>query len=989
MAEQRTKIIIETDAGRSEQVLRSVQNGLKGVGSEADKAGRGVKSGTSLMDSSFASTAVAAAAMGAAISAAFSMAKEAAELSEARLLLQTFGAQIGVSYDKLDQATKKATGGMVENLTLIRANHKALRLGVTNDVDELSRLWEISQSVGDEFGQSIEQTFEQITDAISKGNAKSLISLGILPESFKKASGAAGLLEQRVKLLEAVMKSGGASAEALSGVGNTSADTFDRFTAATKNLANTFGESLLPIVGPVIEIIIELENALAGVISKFGQLADLSGSKNPFLGKTLEEMKALRDSTNSRIISLDMQQDSLSRPSSQGGTAGQYTEGARQNAIIQLAGERQALQQIDAAIAGLEVKTKARAEVQKVVVAATKEEGAAKVKVTDAQKALNKAEEESAKLIAQASEAFIEGFGVKTIGNLKEAESLLTSMTAAAGGFAIGLKDGTTEAGKLLEESEKISKKFEELNTNIVSTLSGAGRNWSKELAGLSPENAATGMMNFMSGGLFSATGDSTKDALKDIKEPLSKTIAEAVQAGFANADFSDLSRTLGDILGSVLSRSVAQSNPIMDAAGSISFGNLGINLAADLAVKALTQPGRFFGGREEHGTEAIQQAATLKDKVSNAYTSSFLSEIGSVYASQDQRDAIRNARNGLIGTSTGTTWNDSGNGVTSDRTRTYALIDNGASAALKTLNDAVSRAEMSNSNAESAYKLKAAEGYDYSVLSDQVDIFKAALNSVYFGSRELNWSDGSKSSSVDLTAATREIQTTLAEMVRELGTATAARTNAISQGYTKYAPWMNSSETPGNQYDSFSSMQTNFMDRNITPEMLDMVKQSGAGKYDLEKLRATGSEDYAEKYLEYVEKQVAAFEEVMKRQEEIFNDATKTFEERSAALATFESAQEAFYQGKLDALAAEQAAEEAIKAKELEASARRADGMEAALSLVGEISQRGDKIVILQGGDSASAINDMLEQFKDNPEVVTVLQAALVTAEAKAKWGK
>jgi len=1012
MSDKRTKIIIETDAGRSEQVLRSVERGLKGVGNEAQKAGQGVKSGTGAMDAAFAKTALSAAALGVAVKSAFSMAKEAANLSEARLYLQTLAAEMGVSYEKLDQVTKKATNGLVDNLTLIKNNHKALKLGVTTDVNELGRLWQIADSLGDEFGQGIEQTFEQITKAISEGNAKSLISLGLLPESFKRASDSASLLERRTQLLNEVFKQAGPAADNLAAQGDTSADKFARFDVAVKNLKNSLGEALIPLFTPIIEGFTAIANAASSVIDKFTQLSDLN-SKSPLLGKSLEELKKLRETTAARATSLGFEVEALSRPASQGGKAGQYTEGQRQQLSIQLAGEKQMLKEIDRVIADLEQRTKARAEAQSRVVAGTQEETKEKEKLVGTQKEYNRAQEIAAKQLEDLLAVQVKSFG-KAITDGREAVQMFNAMTAAAAGFAVGLKDGTTEAGKLYGEISKLQQRTEEFTQNFTSMLTNRGYNAADDLRKLNPDAAMMGMMNYMSGGLFTAQG-STKDALKDIKEPLSKTIAEAVQQGFANADFSDLGRTLGEILSSVISRSVAQSNPIMNAAGGINFGNLATNIGVSLAVSALTKPGRFFGGREEkYKSESIAAAQSLREQMGAAYLKSHETSMLPYLQSGHKQD-LSAGRMGYFGTMTGYQWSDSGNGIWSNKTRTYSTIDHGASAALKTLTEAMQRAERYNREVERSYELMTAQGYDYKALTEQAAVYARAANSAYGGVVGLSWSDGGKDER-DISEAAHEIKMAAIELGRQLGQATADRSTATAEGFAKYAPWLSSIQLPegigsglrvslrdilqipgsakmdtlstSQQYDAFSSLQTNFMDRKISPYLLDMVKQAGGARYELESLKMSSPDDYAQKYLEYVEKQVEAFNEVMKRQERIFMDASKTFEERSQALQVFENSQEAYYQAKLDMLSSEKAAEEAVKRQQQEADLRRMETMESALSLTGEIAQRGDKIIILQGGDSPKAIRELMGRYGDDPEMISILQSLLKIADDKARWG-
>lgn len=1025
MAEQRTKIIIETDAGRSEQVLRSVQKGLQGVGTEAGKAGQSVTAGAGMMDSALSTTAMAAVAMGAAFKSAYAMAKDASALAESRQSLQTYAAEIGVSFEKLIKASKESSGRQVDDLKLIQLNHKTLKNGVSRDIDDIARLWEVSAALGDDYGKSIDEMYSTITDAITTGNGKALLSMGLLPDSFKKASNAGALLERRAELLKIVLEQAGVGADSLAKNGDTAADKFDRFEVAATNLKKALGEGLLPIVTPIVEGLTSIADTAGIVIQKFAQLADMSGSGNQFLGKTIEELEALRAEAANRVGSAGSKLNALTDPSQS------YRRGNNSDATtsimaaeVQYQGELTILKQIDDTLEKLKERTEARTVADAKAAAARqalteKEKAADDLKkkaleaekqatkeLEEAQKNFNKAQAETSKLLTQSSEAFLNGFGVKSIKNLEEAESLLTSMTAAAGGFAVGLKDGTTEAGKLLEEAEKVSKKFEDINADIAGTIAGAGKNWSKDLANLTPSMAVNGMLSRYSGGIWGA-GEEPK--LDKIEESLSETIAEAVQTGFANADFSDLSMTLGSILTSVLSKSIAQSNPVMDASGAINWGNLGANIGVSFATKAIT--GLFT--TKEKNKEAIQQAATIQDKTANAYMDSFETMIGAVYASPEYKNRLKEAQKSFWGAKIGYSWDKDWSWSDLSYVKEYQVNDMGASAAYKKITEAADNMQTASDNYESELNLKSAQGYDYAVLSAKIDAYKQSLQSVTMGRPQTIW-NGTEYKSENLNVLTNEVRSELETMIRELGLATADRSNAVASGFAKYAPWLEeifikssgnnmlNSVMPGitgysanvsslsrDQYfDAYEGMQTDFADRNISPELLNMVKQSGSGKYELEKLRVTGSDDYAEKYLEYVEKQVSAYEEVLERQEEIFSDAARTFEERSAALATYEAAQESYYQAKLDALAAEQAAEAAIKQKQQEADLRKAEGMEAALSLVGEVAQRGDRIVILQGGDSTTALKELLEKFSDDPEVSAILQAAITNNEAKARWG-
>lgn len=590
-------------------------------------------------------------------------------------------------------------------------------------------------------------------------------------------------------------------------------------------------------------------------------------------------------------------------------------------------------------------------------------------------------------------------------------------------GFYNSIKDIPPELKKFNEEMESLAENKKALE-DVLDTLKNFSKfDFSENLSKINPFNLAdqnyaasmtAGMANFFSGGLLT-TDYSQKfvDVTKKDKDRLSKTIAEAVSAGFANADFSNLELTLGNVLSSILTKSVSQSNPVISSAGAINWGNLGINLAASAVSNVLTRSGRFFGGREEHGKEAIQQASDLKSRMGQTYVDSYVSEITSIYATRAMKDAISNARLGYYGTSTGYTWSDSGDGIFSDRTRTYSMIDNGASAALKKLTDAVKAAETFSENEEAWINLQAAKGYEFGALQAKVKAYEETLTSRYYGQFDLRWSDGTVNEGENLTKLTREIEASLAEMKRELALATAERSTNAAAGFAKYAPWLQNIAVPidripntvggttrpgpdfysasvaglsrDSYYDAFESLQNNLSDRNISSGLIDMVKEAGTSRYELESLKFTDNDAYQEQYLAYVDRQISAYEEILERQEAIFADESKAYEERVAALEAYEQNLEAYHQAKLDKLRLEKAQEEEEKRLMAEQRQNKIEGL---LSWVGEVNQQGNKVVVLYGNDTTAALEELMAEHADDPQLLAVLSSMLDKNKAKARWG-
>lgn len=958
------------------------------------------------------------------------IAKQGAQLSAARDAFDDYSRSVGKSSEEILTKLNKASGGTIDNMNLIKSASLAMSLGVTQDATKMANLLEIARNKARLFGITTQQAFEDIVTGIGRASPKILDNLGIrIPAAFEEMTDGMSDTEKVAKLFELTLEEGNNQLRAMGGLSNTTADDLAAFDSSVKNLKDNFGillaeafgpfvDSLrmdvIPAIGDTMKEVRDTAQALAGFNIEVDRLFKRQGLPGQYGEKMrgIDELKLERKRLG----------EALSDPISivKSGFDQEYDLGIKfESSDSEI---RKVLQDRIRAI-NIELKQMEREfeQVKAKMLAETAFNGLEQDLQSD-QAALDILDRLAIEIEATDKKTKRASTGVKSLevdfANL--GTSAIRDLDLIGDGFdqfADDMDKVLEDFGDGLDDIENFYGKFYDISADISAVLTNGGKNWRNDLAGLTPASAATGMMDFVTGGLFSASekGDA-KSVIKDIKTPLTKTIAEAVSAGFANADFSNLELTLGNVLSSILTKTVAQSNPVLDAAGSINFGNLGLNLAASAVSSVLTRPGRFFGGREEHGKEAISQASDLKGRMNEAWVDSYASEIMSVYATRAMKDAIASARHGYDRASVGYSWSDSGDGIFSDRTRTYALVDQGASAALEKLTKAMEAAEEYSKNVELSLQLQSAQGYEYKVLQEQIAAYEQSLAKVYSGTAELKWGDGTTSSKAELTEMTYEIKTALAEMTREFASATAERSTKAAMGFMQYAPWLEHIMTPlpdiGNlppgvkvdrlpgttgiyadvsrlsrddYYNAFETLQNNFADRKIDPSLLGMVKESGQAKFDLESMQINDPEAYNEQYLNYLDRQVSAYEEVMERQAEIFNNESKSYEERVAALENYETSLEAYHQAKLDKLRLEKAQEE--EEAQLMAEQRQAR-MESALSVYGEMSQRGDKVVILGGGDANAALEEMMAEFADNPEVMAVLKKVQETNNAKARWG-
>lgn len=1056
------KIIIKADGSVAVEEINKLDQGLDDLGRETQKTGRDLdklgrtilQTGNSLQKTSQetkkAKLSWADLATGInqaweiigkgkqVLAEGWDIAFQGAKLQEAKASFDDYARSIGRNSEDILNKLRKASGGTISDMGLITTASKAMSLGVTTDSGKMANLLEIARNKARLFGIDTSQAFEDIVTGLGRNSPLILDNLGIkIPAGFDKMTEGMSDADKTAKLLELTLIEGNKQLKEMGGLSNNSADEMRAFEAEVTNLKNDLGALLLHGFEPIVYALrTDIIPAVRDVISIFTEWLNI----NEKIEKSLRQQGSAGVIASKRILIAEAEKrreevGRLYRQSLVG-----FSDYDQQRIGLNYAGDKNAsVEKIRNALwnqignANNEIAQLSR-EIEKAKIEGLKQiEETQANEMRDALKSLD-AQQGQWKTLNFLSGGYLgdeslakfqsEGFDKigksirETSGRVRELKTDFQDLGTTAIKSLVLIGDGfdafDSDVDRLLDDFDDALDDMEKTAQKFRDDMVEAEIKRYKDLAGLDKNTAQWGYLNFMSSGYLNAWTDGKPlvEFQRKDKIELEQTIAEAITQGFANADLSNFSMTFGQMLSSILSRSVAQSNPILNAAGGVNWGNVGLNIGANFAISALTQPGRFFGGRQEKfKTETIQAATDLKSKMGQAWVQSFETSL-LPYLTWWDKNELAAGRYGYYGTQTGYSWNDSGDGWRSDKTRTYNLIDQGASAALAKLTQAIENAERYNRSVEMGYELQAAKGYDYQALVAQEAAYRKAASTAYGGIYNLTWTDGTKDTA-DLAEAAHEIKMAAAEMARQLGQVNAERSSNIAQGFAKYMPWLDTIQTSGaipsnlrlsmrsfqvpglvstdslsaaQQYDAFSALQTSLMDRNIPSYLLDMIKQAGTAGYELEELKLTDPESYTERYLEQVEKQVAAFEEVMRRQEQIFKDTAKSYEERVSALDVYEQSMESYHQAKLEKLRTEKQLEE--QEKQLMAEARQAK-MESALSLIGEVSQRGDKIMIIQAGDAAAAIEELMVEFSDNPEVTAVLRSTLDKTKAGTRWGK
>jgi hypothetical protein len=165
-------------------------------------------------------------------------------------------------------------------------------------------------------------------------------------------------------------------------------------------------------------------------------------------------------------------------------------------------------------------------------------------------------------------------------------------------------------------------------------------------------------------------------DFFKAFGENLKRQVTQALAASLTNALFSGGTGTV-NIAGVAQQGSNGLVNsllkPVTSKNGAVNWGNLGTNLLTGAAVSwgvdRLFGAGGLFGSRKINGAEAVTQAASINDQVKEADVKRW-----SLYSSVGISAATAKALDELRFSGAGYTWSNSGDGLFSKKTTTYAL---------------------------------------------------------------------------------------------------------------------------------------------------------------------------------------------------------------------------------------------------------------------------------------------------------------------------
>jgi len=199
---------------------------------------------------------------------AWDVAKLAARAKQEQASFRNLSASYGVNANKIIADLKRASGQAIDTMTLIQKAGTAMMMGIAPD--KLSRLMAIARATSRQTGQTVSKSFEDIALAVGRQSKMILDNLGIIvntqeanekyAKSLNKTAAQLTDAEKKQAFLNATLEAGEEIMGRLGNQGTTAAETFERVSAAAKDIKLAVGTLLLPVLKQMAEYLLNAAN---------------------------------------------------------------------------------------------------------------------------------------------------------------------------------------------------------------------------------------------------------------------------------------------------------------------------------------------------------------------------------------------------------------------------------------------------------------------------------------------------------------------------------------------------------------------------------------------------------------------------------------------------------------------------------------------------------------------------------------------------------
>ena len=179
---------------------------------------------------------------------------------------------VGLSADRMMTAIRTASGGIIDDTKLQAETTRAMALGVGEDMQQVSTLWQLARLQARELGGTVDQSFQRMTQAIAQGSAETLISQGftirseqLFAEYAKTMGTTTAEMDQNTRaqlVLNAVLEEGAQKLSKADLATLNEAESLQRMQAELSNTTDNLLRNLIP----ALETTLGLFNALPGPV---------------------------------------------------------------------------------------------------------------------------------------------------------------------------------------------------------------------------------------------------------------------------------------------------------------------------------------------------------------------------------------------------------------------------------------------------------------------------------------------------------------------------------------------------------------------------------------------------------------------------------------------------------------------------------------------------------------------------------------------------
>jgi len=298
MAETNDQFKFDLDAKEAGEKLDGLLKKIKSIGDVENLAG--LVEGLVSLAGPIAAVTVAMVAL----KAAFDLSAEGEQIQKIHDRFDALAQAVGVNSKEMEENIQKSIGTTEDLTDAIQTAGRAMSLLGSNS-DKIPQFFEIAKKAAEAFGGTMNERFDQITNAVARGNAGMLRSIGITVDSQKALAAYAasinttvGALSQQGRqaaIAEAILAKSQDRYKELKSEQEGIETATKRFATTWKDAGDTVAVAFNKMFGPAFTKAIEYFDHLLSKVSdhlkaNFGSDAEAAAAKSRILGREIENL---------------------------------------------------------------------------------------------------------------------------------------------------------------------------------------------------------------------------------------------------------------------------------------------------------------------------------------------------------------------------------------------------------------------------------------------------------------------------------------------------------------------------------------------------------------------------------------------------------------------------------------------------------------------------------------------------------------------------